>query len=128
MSEGLHLNSQYAAAANKSQDNPVILQNSAPLGPQTDEAAGSLLDGDGVVGLQEHGSVLTDTNLPEAMDLPMGIAAEAPRGSAISRFYHAWRKTGPDSALEWHHAQWPTLPESTRQRPTNEEIRTVTVH
>lgn len=42
-----HLKTNYAATANKSQDNPVMLQNSAALGTQTDEAAGGLLNGAG---------------------------------------------------------------------------------
>ena len=74
------------------------------------------------------GDVLTDTNLPRAMDFAMGIAADASRDNAISRFYHTWRKTDPDSALEWRDAQWPTLPESTRQSLAAVEVRTVTVH
>jgi len=95
------------------------------LGNWLTNAGSSALTGTARLAL---GDVLTDTNLPQAMDLAMGIAAGAQRDSAISRFYHAWRKTDPDSALEWRNAQWPTLPESTRQHLTNEEIRTVTVH
>lgn len=80
------------------------------------------------IGRLALGDTLTETNLPRALDLALGIAAPTDRDSAVSRFYHAWRKTDPDSAAAWRDAHWPELPQSTRQSLTAEARRTITAH
>ncbi len=71
------------------------------------------------------GDVLTDTDIPRAMDLALGISNDQQRNNALIRFYHQWRKTDPDSATEWRNSQWATLPESTRGSLQIEEARSV---
>lgn len=61
------------------------------------------------------GDVLTDTDLPSAMDLALGIADPARRDVALTRFFQAWRKTDPEGAQEWFNSQGGKLPARLRE-------------
>lgn len=60
------------------------------------------------------GDVLSQSALPDAMDLAMGMSSNAARDEAMSRYFREWRKQDDASAQDWLDANWTGLSEATQ--------------
>ncbi|MCW1923390.1 hypothetical protein OKA05_12565 [Luteolibacter arcticus] len=75
---------------------------------------------------QSLGDVLSETSLPDTMDLALGMTSEKARNEALARYFREWRKRDDEGALDWLQTNWDTLPESSRTQLTAEQSRAVT--
>ena len=80
-------------------------------GTHTDRARQSLAD------------VLSQQNLPDALDLALGMTSEVARDQAAARYFREWRKRDDASAQDWLDANWASLPDSTRGELAKEQAR-----
>jgi len=87
--------------------------NAQPVTPDLDQARLSLAD------------VLSATDINGAMTLASQIATPLGRDSAITRYFHQWRKIDEASAQDWLNANWTALAATTQQRLTQEQNRVV---
>jgi hypothetical protein len=71
------------------------------------------------------GDVLSETNLPDTMDIALGMTSEKARNEALSRYFREWRKQDDEGAQDWLQTNWDTLPESSRTQLATEQSRSV---
>jgi hypothetical protein len=74
---------------------------------------------------QSLGDVLSETNLPDTMDLALGMTSEKARNEALSRYFREWRKQDDEGAQDWLQTHWESLPESSRAELAAEQSRAV---
>ena len=64
---------------------------------------------------QSLGDVLSQSNLPDALDIALGMQSPAVRDDSVARYFNEWRKRDDASAQDWLDAIWNGLPASTQQ-------------
>jgi hypothetical protein len=74
---------------------------------------------------QSLGDVLSETNLPDTMDLALGMTSEKARNEALSRYFREWRKQDDEGARDWLQTHWDSLPDGSRSQLAAEQSRTV---
>jgi hypothetical protein len=67
--------------------------------------------------------VLSQQNVPDALDLALGMTSEVARDQAAARYFREWRKRDDASAQDWLDANWASLPDSTRGELAKEQAR-----
>jgi hypothetical protein len=87
--------------------------DASPPAPEMDQARLSLAD------------VLAASDIGSSLDLTFQLSSETGRDNAAARYFRHWRRTDDASAQEWLKQNWSTLPQSTRQRLTLEQNRTI---
>jgi len=64
---------------------------------------------------QSLGDVLSESNLPDALDVALGMQSPAVRDNSVARYFNEWRKRDDASAQDWLDASWGGLPTGTQQ-------------